>query len=240
MIPNFRYLGVLLLATVPLSTAIYPWKPSDCPTCSKPKHCSNAGWDWAYYPSPLHNDGENYPGFLADVFKTREPSYTDVTPAIGGLTRLGADGTIYGSSAVLNNTYFVLNHHAYLWACETGTWQFDITGVDDLVLGWVGDVAYSGWTDNNADARAVWTFLGSAPHVGSASFTTNLNGGSFVPIRFVFADAQGGGNFRLTITSPSGIIVHQTGRETNNDWIVRFSCPFSPKAPRFPEFGKES
>jgi hypothetical protein len=234
----------LLLASVPFSTAIIPLAASDCPTCSKPKHCSNQGWAWAYYPNPLENTGENYPGFRADAFKTQDPTYSDVTPVIGGLTSLGADATIYGSSVELASSYYALNHYAYLWACEKGTWQFDVTGVDDILLGWVGDVAYSGWTDENANIRAVWTFLGPAlpneNHFGTASFTVDLDGGAFVPLRFVFGQAQLGGQFRLTITSPSGVIVHQTGRETNNDWIVRFSCPFSPKNLRFPDFGSEA
>jgi hypothetical protein len=131
----------------------------------------------------------------------------------------------------------VLNQHAYLWACETGTWQFNISSVDDLVLGWVGDKAYSGWTDGNADARAVWSFVKQV-RTGSASFAVDLDGGAFVPIRFVFANAQGGGSFGLNITSPSGIVVHQTGRDTDNGWIVRYSC-FAPEAPRFADFGKE-
>ncbi|KAI0197386.1 GLEYA domain-containing protein [Xylaria flabelliformis] len=227
--------------TSPDNYPTYPTYPTDdCPSCSKPKHCSNEGWDWAYYPNPLTNNGENYPGFKADVFKTKTPTYTGVTPFIGGLSALGAsDGKIYNSTSTLNSTYFVLNQHAYLWACEKGTWQFDISGVDDLVLAWVGDVAYSGWTDANANARAVWTFQGTGSHTGSASFTTDLEGGSFVPVRFVFANAQGGGAFKVTITSPSGIIVHQTGRTANNDWVVRRSCDEST-APEFPSFGKES
>lgn len=219
----------------------YPSYPSDCPTCTKPKQCSNAGWDWAYYPNQLVNEGENYPGFRADAFKSETPTYAGVTPAIGGLTVLGVDGTIYNSTATdLSNNFYVLNHQGYLWACEAGAWQFDVTGVDDLVLAWVGDTVYNGsWTDDNAQARAVWSFQ-SQVHAGSASLSTDLAVGSFVPLRFVFANAQNGGAFRLTITSPSGIIVHQTGRDANNDWIVRFGCPGEPDAPKFPAFGQKA
>ncbi|KAI1418751.1 hypothetical protein F5Y12DRAFT_789623 [Xylaria sp. FL1777] len=218
-------LGLLYLATGAAS-------------CSNPKHCSNVGWDWAYYPNPLTSNGENYPGFRADVFKTETPTYTNTTPVIGRASAFGT--TIYNSSTTLNRTYFVLNQHAYLWACEEGTWQFDISGMDDLVLAWVGDLTYSGWTDDNASGRATWTFQGTGAHAGSASFTAELGAFSFVPVRFLIANAQDGGAFKVTITSPSGIIVHQTGRETNNDWIARYLCAGAPKAPEFPSFKQES
>ncbi|KAI0842970.1 GLEYA domain-containing protein [Hypoxylon sp. FL0890] len=237
---NLLQLSSLLLASVPKSTATLP--PVElCPSCPKPAHCLNQGFDWAYYSNPIFNSGEGYPGFRADVYKTRQPIYSDVTPWIGGHLGYSAanpdTNTFYGSSVELNSTYFALNHHAYLYACESGTWQFDITNVDDVVFAWVGDVAYSGWTDGNADAKAVWTFLGDT-HYGSASFRQDLDGGRFYPMRFVFADGQWGGSFNLTITSPSGIIVHQSGRDS--DWIVRFSCDFEISAPRFPAFGAET
>ncbi|KAI1376306.1 GLEYA domain-containing protein [Hypoxylon crocopeplum] len=231
-------LSLLLLASVPLSMAFLP--PVElCPSCPKPKFCAK-GFDWAYYSNPLHNDGENYPGFRADVYKTRNPLYSDVTPWIGGhlgYTQANPDtSTFYGSSPELNSTYFAMNHHGYLYACESGTWQFDITFVDDVVLGWIGDTAYSGWTDENADAKAVWTFQGEY-HYGSASIRKDLDGNRFHPMRFVFADGQWGGLFNLTITSPSGVIVHRSGQDS--DWVVRF-CDFERSAPRFPAFGAET
>ncbi|KAI6093483.1 GLEYA domain-containing protein [Hypoxylon rubiginosum] len=235
-------LSVLLLASVPMSTAIIP--PIElCPSCPKPIRCFNEGWDWAYYSNPRHNDGEDYPGFRADVYKTQAPVYSGTTPWIGGhlgYTQANPDTTIfYGSSPQLNSTYFALDHHAYLYACERGTWQFDVSLVDDVVLAWVGDAAYSGWTDANADVKAVWTFLGGAgQHYGSASFSKDLDGGRFYPMRFFFANAQWGGNFNLTITSPSGVIVHQSGR--NSDWVVQSSCGLDTSAPRFPDFGEET
>ncbi|KAI1476710.1 GLEYA domain-containing protein [Daldinia eschscholtzii] len=237
---TLQTLCTLLLASLPLSAAILPIEL--CPSCPKPKHCSNRGWDWAYYANPIHNDGENYPGFRADVYKTRNPSYSAVTPWIGG--PLGATeanpstSPFYGSPVELNSTYFALNHHAYLYACEGGTWQFDVSFVDDVVFAWIGETAFEGWTDANADAKAVWTFAGSpGTHYGSASVRKELEGNKFHPLRFVFSDGQGGGLFNLTITSPSGVIVHRSGQDS--DWIVRYSCGLDNSAPRFPEFGSE-
>ncbi|KAI1401094.1 GLEYA domain-containing protein [Hypoxylon fuscum] len=241
MMRNFKNLCLAFLVSVPMATAILP--PVElCPSCPKPIHCFNEGWDWAYYSNPLHNDGKNYPGFRADIYKTRDPVYSDATPWIGGhlgYTEANPDTTtFYGSSTQLNSTYFVLNHHAYLYACESGSWQFDITYVDDVVFAWVGDAAYSGWTDANANAKAVWTFVGEpGTHWGTASFTQELDGGRFYPMRLVFGNGQWGGQFNLTITSPSGVIVHQSGGDS--DWFVRFSCDLEISAPRFPAFGAE-
>ncbi|KAI1656640.1 GLEYA domain-containing protein [Daldinia decipiens] len=227
---TLQNLSALLLASLPLSTAILP-------------HCDNQGWDWAYYSNPLHNDGENYPGFRADLYKTRNPVYSGVTPWIGG--RLGYTdanpdtSTFYGSPVELNSTYFALNHHAYLHACEGGTWQFDITSVDDVAFAWIGETAVSGWTGANADAKAAWTFVGNGNnHCGSASVRKDLEGNRFHHLRFVFANGRWGGLFNLTVTSPSGIIMHRSGRDS--DWIVRYSCGFDTSASRFPDFGSES
>lgn len=228
----------LFLASVPLSIAGIP-PTTFCPSCPKPVHCDNAGWDWAYYSNPLFNSGEGYPGFSADSYKTKQPEYTAVTSSIGG--RLGdinaSPSSFYGSTAELNATYFAINHHAYLYACEAGMYQFDISFVDDVVFAWVGETAYTGWTNRNRDAKAVWTFQGDT-HYGSASFRKDLAIGSFNPLRFFFANGQNGGLFNLTITSPSGVIVHQSGRDS--DYIVRYSCDFQISAPKFPEFGAET
>ncbi|KAI0890667.1 GLEYA domain-containing protein [Annulohypoxylon maeteangense] len=230
----------LLLASVPLSTATIP-PITSCLSCLKPIHCDNVGWDWAYYSNPLTDSGEGYPGFRADVYKTRQPLYTGVTPSIGGHLGLTATSpdvtTFYGSTEELNATHFAINHHAYLYACENGSYQFDITYVDDAVFAWVGETAYSGWTDANRDAKAAWTPHGDW-HSGSASFRKDLEIGSFNPLRFVFGNGQGGGAFNLTITSPSGVIVHQSGQDS--DYIVRYSCDLKISAPEFPAFGAET
>ncbi|KAI8962287.1 GLEYA domain-containing protein [Daldinia sp. FL1419] len=237
---TLRALSTFLLSSLPLSTAILP--VDLCPSCPHPKHCNNAGWDWAYYANPLHNDGEDYPGFRADVYKGRDPVFSAVAPWIGGhlgYTDASPDtSTFYGSAAELNSTYFALNHHAYLYVCEAGAWQFDISYVDDVVFAWVGETAVSTWTDENADAKAVWTFARGDNHYGFASVRKELEGNSFVPLRFLFANGQWGGLFNLTVTSPSGVIVHQSGRDS--DYIVRYSCGLDMSAPQFPDFGSES
>ncbi|KAI1493309.1 GLEYA domain-containing protein [Biscogniauxia mediterranea] len=235
-------LALLLAASARLAHAAAVTYPGDlCPsTCGKPLHCLNAGWDWAYYANPLHNNGNDYPGFSPESFKTKEPVYAGVTGAIGGPVGNASAGVapIYESSADLNATYFALNQHAYLYACESGAWQFNLTGVDDAAFAWLGDAAYSGWTAKNANATAIWSFTNSRVHLGSSSFVGQLTGGQYYPLRVVFGDGQGAGSFNFTITSPSGVVVHQSG--VDSDYLVRFSCDLAQSAPRFPEFGKET
>ncbi|KAI5917181.1 GLEYA domain-containing protein [Camillea tinctor] len=228
-------------AAMPYPEVPVPYPGDLCPpSCAKPLHCLNAGWDWAYYSNPLRNTGNgDYPGFSPESFKTKEPVYTGVTDTIGGRISDGTNGVVpvYGSSADLNATYFALNHHAYLYACESGAWQFNVSGVDDGVYVWLGEPAYTGWTDENANAKAFWAF-DNGTKLGSKSFESQLTGGQYYPLRVVFGNGLGIGSFNFTITSPSGIVVHQSG--TDSDYLVRFSCDLEQSAPRFPEFGKET
>ncbi|RSL52423.1 hypothetical protein CEP53_008099 [Fusarium sp. AF-6] len=171
-------------------------------------------------------------------FKTQNPLYVGTTPYVGGLYQPNSEnapGPIYGSTADLNLDYFALNHHAYLYACETGTYQFNIPYANDAVYLWVGAKAYAGWIEINADAKARYN---QPDHIaGSASFSIDIPGGAYVPIRFVYGQAQYGGGFQFTITSPSGQVV--VGSEaTSSPYVVRYSCD-GILAPQYPAFGQE-
>ncbi|KAI0598927.1 GLEYA domain-containing protein [Biscogniauxia sp. FL1348] len=235
---TIQSLALLLAASTPLTHAAAVTYPGDlCPsTCAKPLHCLNEGWDWAYYSNPLRNEGNKYAGFSPESFKTKEPIYTGVTGAIGVRFTKGSPGVapVYGSSTGLNTTFFALNQHAYLYACESGAWQFNLTGVDDAAFAWLGETAYSGWTEKNANATSKFT----PANLGTSSFVSQLTGGQYYPLRVVFGNGQGIGGFNFTITSPSGVVVHQSG--TDSDYLVRFSCDLANSAPRFQEFGKET
>ncbi|RSL59926.1 hypothetical protein CEP54_007012 [Fusarium duplospermum] len=208
---------------------------SACPT---PITCNNLGFDWAYYTNPAQNTDTTYSNFHPVSFKTVNPLYVGTTPYVGGLyqpTSENAPGPIYGSTADLNLDYFALNHHAYLYACETGTYRFNIPYANDAVYLWVGAKAYAGWSEGNADAKARYN---QPDHIaGSASFSVTIPGGAYVPIRFVYGQAQYGGGFQFTITSPSGQVV--VGSEaTSSPYVVRYSCD-GILAPQYPAFGQE-
>ncbi|KIL87957.1 hypothetical protein FAVG1_08839 [Fusarium avenaceum] len=205
--------------------------------CQTPIACNNLGFDWAYYSNPAQNTDTTYSSFHPSSFKRANPSFVGTTRQIGGLYNSpGTDpvGPIYGSSDLALD-YFALNHHAYIYACEAGTYKFDIPYANDGVYLWVGAKAYAGWTDGNADAKALYN---QPDHIaGSASFTIDLPADVFIPIRIVYGQAQYGGGFTFTITSPSGKILLDSGA-ASSPFIVRNSCD-GVSAPQYPQFGQE-
>ncbi|KAF4452930.1 hypothetical protein F53441_4305 [Fusarium austroafricanum] len=207
--------------------------PATCPT---PVSCDNLGFDWAYYSNPAQNTDTTYSSFHPESFKRTNPLYVGTTRQIGGLYQSGnsATGPIYGSSN-LNLDYFALNHHAYLYACEAGKYKIDIPYANDAVYLWLGAKAYAGWSSTNADAKALYN---QPDHIaGHASYEIDIPAGSYVPIRFVYGQAQYGGGFTFTITSPSGQVL--VGNDVaSSPYIVRYSCD-GVNAPSYPPFGQE-
>jgi len=206
--------------------------------CPTPVSCNNLGFDWAYYSNPAQNTDTTYSSFHPQSFKQANPVYTGTTRQIGGLYQPanGAqDGSIYGSSQDLSLDYFALNHHAYLYACEAGTYKFDIPYVNDALYLWIGAKAYAGWNSGNADAKALYN---QPDHIaGRASYEVDLPADVYIPLRFVYGQAQYGGGFTFTVTSPSGQVL--VGNDVaSSPYIVRYSCD-GIQAPAYPPFGQE-
>ncbi|KAJ6784513.1 hypothetical protein PWT90_09049 [Aphanocladium album] len=131
--------------------------------------------------------------------------------------------------------YFALNHVAYLYACEQGTYRISIPYADAVYL-WTGRKAYTDWTDANADAKALYN---QPDHIaGSAQFAVTIPANTYVPIRFVYGQAQYGGGFTFNVTTPSGeVIVGSDSR--GSPYVVRYSCDRTT-ALHFAVFGEES
>ncbi|KAM0240883.1 hypothetical protein ACHAP5_007747 [Fusarium lateritium] len=206
--------------------------------CATPIPCANVGFDWAYYSNPAQNTDTTYSSFHPASFKDANPSFVGTTPRIGGLFNgpgNAPSGPIYGSSTDLDLDYFALNHHGYIYACEGGTYKFDIPYANDAVYLWLGAKAYAGWTEGNADAKALYN---QPDHIaGSASFQIDLPADVFIPIRIFYGQAQYGGGFQFTVTSPSGRIIVDSDA-ASNPLIVRYSCD-GVMAPQYPLFGEE-
>ncbi|KAM0210800.1 hypothetical protein ACHAPQ_003753 [Fusarium lateritium] len=207
--------------------------------CATPIACSNVGFDWAYYSNPTQNTDTTYSSFHPASFKSTDPIFVGTTPRIGGLfngPNNAPSGPIYGSSTDLDLDYFALNHHGYIYACEGGTYKFDIPYANDAVYLWLGAKAYSGWTEGNADAKALYN---QPDHIaGRASFQIALPANVFIPIRIVYGQAQYGGGFQFTVTSPSGRVIVDSDA-ASNPLIVRYSCD-GVIAPAYPGFGMET
>ncbi|KAL7787731.1 GLEYA domain-containing protein [Trichoderma ceciliae] len=215
------------------------YSPPSCPTqCPAPPSCNNLGFDWAYYNNSARNTDTTYSAFHPDSYKKVAPIYVGTTSYVGGL--YGQDskttGPIYDSTRNFNLEFFALNHHAYIYACEAGTYSITIPYSNDGVYLWTGAKAYSGWTDENANAKALYN---QPDHIaGRASFSLNIPANSYVPIRFFYGQAQYGGGFNFNITTPSGQVI-VSNAETFSPYVVRYSCD-GTTAPAFPAFGKET
>ncbi|PTB70070.1 hypothetical protein BBK36DRAFT_1166268 [Trichoderma citrinoviride] len=172
------------------------------------------------------------------------PSCPSQCPAPPPCNNLGFDWAYYNNSARnTDTTYssfrpdsFALNHHAYIYACEGGTYTVDIPYANDAVYLWSGAKAYSGWTDANADARARYD---QPDHVaGRATFAFDVPAATYVPVRFFYGQAQHGGGFSFSVTAPSGQVI-VSDQATFSPYVVRYSCD-GTTAPAFPAFGKET
>ncbi|KAM6482195.1 GLEYA domain-containing protein [Trichoderma sp. SZMC 28011] len=212
--------------------------PPSCPTqCPPPPSCNNLGFDWAYYNNSARNTDTTYSTFHPDSYKKTTPIYVGTTSYVGGLYQdTGTNGPIYDSSRNFNLDFFALNHHAYIYACEAGTYSVDIPYANDAVYLWIGANAYSGWTDDNAVAKARYD---QPDHIaGKASYKFDIPANTYVPIRFFYGQAQYGGGFNFNITAPSGQVI-VSNQATFSPYVVRYSCD-GTMAPPFPAFGKET
>ncbi|KAF5641638.1 GLEYA adhesin domain protein [Fusarium sp. NRRL 52700] len=208
---------------------------AQCPT---PSACDNLGFNWAYYNNPAQNTDTTYSSFVPQSFKQVPPVFAGTTRQIGGLFQpsSGAEtGQIYGSTQSFPLDYFALNHNGYLYTCDAGTYKFDIPYANDAVYLWIGQFAYIGWSSGNANAKALYN---QPDHIaGTAHFEVDLPAGQYIPIRFVYGQAQYGGGFTFTVTGPSGQVL-VSNDVTASPYIVRYSCD-GILAPAYLPFGSE-
>lgn len=181
-------------------------------------------------PNPVDS---NYSAFDPTAIKTETPVYQAVTTETG----LVADGTspisIYGSNMTFPATYFVLNHRGYIHAVAGGTYAFTSVNVDDIILVWIGEDAYAGWTRDNADLVQVHSTNG-----GTRLVTRDLEEGEYYALRIVYANAQEAVLEDFSITAPNGTVVLGPGTGAS-PYIVQYSCD-GVAAPPYPPFGQET
>jgi hypothetical protein len=133
-----------------------------------------------------------------------------------------------GSTQNCNN--FTLVYRGYLYAGQTGTYDFSVTASDDAALAWAGPAAYSGWSRAN-DLPDV-TFFDGGRYYGSY----NAVAGDYVPIRIIFSQGIGDFNMGVQITAPDGSTALDT--VSPSPFLVQKSCN-GKAAPPFPSFGQE-
>ncbi|KAI0840888.1 GLEYA domain-containing protein [Hypoxylon sp. FL0890] len=198
--------------------------PTSCPV---PQSCDNQGVQWAEYDNDQgwKND-PTYSTFNPEVYKTETPGFQSVITSLGGVSN--ADISFYGSDLWTNTDFYVIDHRGYLFAPQTGAYTISATGVDDAVFVWYGETAVSGWSRAN-DALLVTT---DSPNQ-SGSIPVTLNAGDYLPFRIMYAQAQGGAEFQLSITAPDGTVISNTA---GTPYLLQFPCGGQP----YPAWGSES
>ncbi|KAF3069275.1 hypothetical protein CFAM422_007397 [Trichoderma lentiforme] len=217
-----------------------PWRSARCndiyshanhydESLSAPSPCGNQGIEFAYYNRTV---GGDFADWRPEEYKTIQPEYQGVTNVIGGISfQDSAPKSVYGSPP-LSESDFVLNYRGYIYARQTGTYTFTLNLVDDAAYIWIGPEAYSGWTGDNADLKAVYN---NGPVTGT--FTADLQEGQYYPFRIVYGQGPRIAEFDITVSAPDGT-TFLSSNTTGSPYIVRFSCDRAT-APRFSSFGFE-
>ncbi|OJK00067.1 hypothetical protein ASPACDRAFT_59936 [Aspergillus aculeatus ATCC 16872] len=202
--------------------------------CTTPPPCVNAVLQWAYYhfgEGPVIPKNSNLSDYNIDVaaLKYTTPNVTGTTTYVN-VNHTGNETPvdIYGNLEI--SDYFALDHRGYLYAETTGTYAVTLLNTDDVAYFWYNTTAYTGWNVTNWD---MYTDFESTD-----SLHVDLVAGQYLPIRLVFANAQGGASLPFSITAPDGSIVLDKN-STASSSIVQYSCD-RVIAPEFPSFDHEA
>ncbi|KAH6653178.1 GLEYA domain-containing protein [Truncatella angustata] len=219
----------------PTSTAIY------CPSPTPDLSCNNQGAEFAYYVSPfgVNRDGV-YSQFDPTYFKSINPVVSGVAGSAGGISGscpyTSSRFSFYGYTENCNN--IALNYRGYLYAGQTGTFTFEVSSADDIVLVWAGAAAYSGWTRANALLDVTYPEIGAGSgNGGSIVGTYATTAGTYIPLRILFSQGDGPFGFNVKVTAPDGTVVLSASSSTS-DYLVTHSCD-GTSAPAYASYGAE-
>jgi hypothetical protein len=108
-----------------------------------------------------------------------------------------------------------------------GNYTFTINSADELLHFWWGDTAYSGWTRANAK-----TYVNSG-----GSFSASLPGDRYIPLRIMWANAQGDFATSWTLTAPNGTVLVNANNQASSR-LITTDCMGA--APAYANFGSET
>lgn len=133
----------------------------------------------------------------------------------------GADpAPVYGSTEMFGPSNITINHRGYLYAKETGNYTFSAPNVDDIVLLWVGQNAYNNYTRDDATIDQDYI----AKDQPAKTYTVDLTQVTYTPIRLMFANAQGKGNYDFSIEAPDGSYIISPNTTESSPYLVQYSC----------------
>jgi hypothetical protein len=211
-------------ATVTAATATITTTVS--PTCSR-------GLQYAFYKATEGTGPGQIPfnpadGFYTEInskvdeIKTWAPQATGVTHVIGGIRSADwPDGALppvvydYTGPASMDSQYIAIDHRGYLYAEQAGTYTITFLSSNEVTFAWVG---------SRVDSQ-IWTY----PQV---SVSQTFAAGQFVPLRFLYVNAQGGASMFLNITAPDGTIILSQDSPAS-DYIIQ-GCDGGPAVPYAP------
>ncbi|KAI4149444.1 MAG: hypothetical protein LQ341_001314 [Variospora aurantia] len=195
--------------------------------------CSNQGFEYAVFASK-NADGTvmtmdaSYSAYRPETFKTAKPE------VVGKTTRIGInDPTKIYDSTRASGEYVTVNHRAYLFTQEAGEYTFALPPGDDISLLWVGPEAFSGYTRANAKVERVF---GSTP---PPDYKQTFRKGEYVPVRIMWGNGGGPGQFVAEIKAPDGSTIIGAGTTKESPYLIGFSCDRTT-APKFPSYGAET
>lgn len=122
-----------------------------------------------------------------------------------------------------------------MFAQQAGEYTFTIPSSDDITLLWVGPTAYAGW--NRANAKIIQPFVSSGQT--PVSYKETFTAGQYVPIRIVWANGGGPGQFTFELKAPDGTVIIGGKDGKESPFLVQYSCDRT-SAPRYPPFGAET
>jgi hypothetical protein len=165
------------------------------------------------YKKHSHNYNANLydSGFTSNFFKSAATEFTGVLSSLSFSTPNWPGSNTYLTlsdrrDAFASDQAAIVMQGFYI-AKQTGVHTFISSGdyVDNWAYLWVGDAAYSAWSDSNTAFKSSRT---GAPYV-TGRYQIQMNAGDAVPVTYLWANGGGVGQSRLQIVMPNGASVVQ-------------------------------
>jgi hypothetical protein len=150
------------------------------------------------------------------------------TDVVGFPASSAAQFTPYDSTDSFSTEEAAIEYHGYLYAPKSGDYTFTLSGADDIVFVWAGEVAVADWTRENALLYSTWYQDGGAKQdkLDTVNQQTHAAvGGTYIPIRIIWNNKSGDWGFSLTVTDPEDNIILS---QDVGDFTVNSICSAGP------------
>lgn len=200
---------------------------------SDPVTSSNLGINFAYFSNPTLTTGYGSSQFDINSLNGKIPTYTGTASQIGfSNTAAGSDVTLYPGAPSYSLEQLAIVHTGYVYARKAGTYTFNITSFDDIVMGWIGSNAFGSYSSSNADLNAA----SSDTHNAVTTVSKTLTAGQLLPFKVLWANGASSGSLGFSIKGPDSILLSSSSGSakdviTTPSSIQTFSFPSVPSIP---------